>query len=207
MPASLPKHVAFTADSSFGLVKSFAQQVFDLQIPVASFLLLSTSEPADFSATIDSLCQFFTDIAGWDYLPKNQVKVSVLGRWYDLPGRVVDRIKGAVEETKDYDKFFLNLCVNYDGQDEIVAACQLIAMQVKSEKLDPLAITKELVKENLYCSYFIPPDLIVKTGARLLPNLLLWDSPKAVIFFPGKEWLLLKPADFEDALKYYQQAY
>lgn len=209
MPIRFPKHVAFAADSmnSLSLVRSFVQQVFGMQVPVASFLLLADRQPSDFSASMDSLSQFFHELTNWGYLQKNQVKVSVLGRWYDLPGRVVDRIKECIEETKDYDKFFLNLCVNYDGQEEIVAACQLVAMQVKAGKIDPPSITREIVKENLYSSYFIPPDLILKAGNLVLPSLFLWDSPNAVIFFPGKDWQLLGPADFEKALDYYQQAY
>ena len=84
--------------------------------------------------------------------------------------------KQVIESTKDYDFFFTNFCINYSGHDEIVDACRLIARQVKAGKIDPNSISRETIKENLYSSYFIPPDLIIKNGKATISGLLLWDS-------------------------------
>ena len=136
-------------------------------------------------------------------LHKDQIKVSVIGKWYDLPERVVSPIREIVDSTKDYDKFFVNFCVNYDGHDEIVDACRLIARQVRSEKLDPESISSEIIKENLYTSYFISPDLIIENNHEF-SGILLWDSKNSIILFTNKEWHEYTKNDFLNAIEKFQ---
>jgi undecaprenyl diphosphate synthase len=222
----LPKHIAFTVEDSlesaeekkvplseqlekdFSLVKAVVMNAFHLKIPVLTFLLLpeKMKESEHFSTMMDAIAQFFTGFSQWDYISKNQVKISILGKWYDLPGRVVEAVKKTIEETKDYDHFFLNFCVNYDGQEEIVSAAQLVSRQVKLGRIDPSSITRETIKENLYSSYFIPPDIIVKTGkSRSLGGVLLWDSVNATIYFSEKPWSDFSKKDFLKAVEIYQK--
>ena len=119
-----------------------------------------------------------------------------------MPGKIIDPIKSLLDETKDYDQFFFNLCINYNGQEEIVDACRLVARQIKAEKLEPESITKDTIKENCYSSYFLPPTLIVKTGlSQSIPGLLLWDSSHSKIVFARKYWPELKIADLLRAIK------
>jgi len=90
----------------------------------------------------------------------------------------------------------LNLCVNYHGQEEIVDACKLIARQIKAGVIESKAISKELIKENLYSSYFLAPDLLVKTGLkRSWSSLLLWDSSDANYYHVDKPFNDLTEAD------------
>ena len=80
------------------------------------------------------------------FLIDNKIKVSVLGKWYDLQQNVVSAIRKIGEETKDYDSFFVNFCVNYDGQDEILDAFKLIGRQIKAGKMDPDLLKKDMIK-------------------------------------------------------------
>jgi undecaprenyl diphosphate synthase len=226
LKSKLPKHLAFTVEDGirtaeeqeipvneqlnkdFSLVQNVILTGFQLKIPVLTFLLMPEhlKDSPHFSILMDCISEFVTELSQWSYINDNKVKVSVLGKWYDLPGRVVESIKKVLEETKDYDGFFLNLCVNYDGQEEIVSAAQLIARQVKADKLDPSSITKETIKESLYSSYFIPPDLIVKTGTRrTFGGILLWDSTNSTIYFTGKPWSEFSKKDFLNAIELYQK--
>jgi undecaprenyl diphosphate synthase len=128
----------------------------------------------------------------------NQIKISILGKWYDMPVQILESIKKSITETKDYDKYFLNLCINYDGQQEIVDACKIIAMKIKNGKLDPEAITKEDIKENLYTSYFLPPDMIIKTGKqKKTKGFMLWDSTNSEIYFTEEDWEKFSAKEFE----------
>ncbi|MFH0977942.1 MAG: undecaprenyl diphosphate synthase family protein [Candidatus Woesearchaeota archaeon] len=209
----LPKHIAIVCEDSsdevkrdYALVGKIAMFCFKQKIPVVSFLLLPepSKQTAEFSQAMDGLSQFFKVLSSWDYITKNQVKVSVIGKWYDLPGRVVDPIKAVLDLTRDYDRHFLNFCVNYDGQGEIVASAQVIARLVKQGKLDPSAIGKEHVKENLYSSYFIPPDLIIKTGRQnCTRGIFLWDSASSTVYFSGKPWTDFAKDDISKALSFY----
>ena len=95
----------------------------------------------------------------------------------------LEAVKKTLDETKDYDSFFVNFCLNYDGQEEIVDSCKLIIKQILANKLSESAINREIIKENLYTSYFIPPDLIIKSGEQKETSFLLWDSVGASIYF------------------------
>jgi undecaprenyl diphosphate synthase len=101
--------------------------------------------------------------------------VSVFGKWYGLPSKAVDAIKSCVEQTDGYDKFFLNFCVFYDGKEEIVDSCRVIGRRIKAEKIDADAVDSEMVREGLYTSYFLPPELVIINGEKRLNGFMLWD--------------------------------
>ena len=179
-----PKHLAMTMEGivtwsrndkvdlkeayrkSFVILKNILKIQVKENITILTVLVLPASYNKEgdlFPVLVDALTQFLNEMKEDPLVHKNQIKISALGKWYDMPGRLVDNIKDITNETRDYDSFFLNLCINYNGQEEIVDAFRLIGRQVKSEKVDPELVSREMVKENLYSSYFIPPDLIIKT--------------------------------------------
>lgn len=188
------------------LIKSAIKTQVNSNIPILTIYVMQSDikEDESFSVMIDAIITLLKDVLGSEMINKNMVKISALGKWYDLPGRAVEVIKEAIDKTKEYDNFFLNLCVNYDGQQEIVDACRLIARQIKAEKIDIDSIGKDTIKENVYSSYFLPPDLIIKNGENnIIPGLLLWDSVNTKIFFTGKLWPDFKESDFTKALESY----
>lgn len=172
-------HVAVALEQ-LDQAKALIEQALAAKLPMLTVLL----PEKDF----DTLAAWWGTLAGWQLLREHQVRVAVLGKWYKLPENVVEQIKKTVTETKDFDKHFLNLCVNYDGQEEIVDACKLMAMQVKLGRLSPEGITRDMLKENLYSSGTLPPDIIILPSDRL-NTFLLWDAAKAkvVIGDPGEE--------------------
>jgi undecaprenyl diphosphate synthase len=193
---------------SFGIVEDIIRLQVKLGIPIVTIYVLpeTSKKSQQFSYLLDGFVQFLDRISFGEMINRNKIKVTVLGKWYDLPGRVVEHIKSTIEETRDYDSYFLNFCVNYDGREEIVDACRIVAKQVQSKKLNPEAITKETIKENLYSSYFIPPDMIIKNGTRADPGtLLLWDSPYSYLYFTGKLFPETKKLDIIRAIKEYQK--
>ena len=175
-----------------------------LNIPILTIFLLRSGQHTDHvDLIIDSMAQCFEELTKNQALSENQIKVAVLGKWYNLPGRLVDAIKCLIDETKYFDKFFLNLCVNYNGQQEIADACRLIAHRVEADKLDPEAITPAIIKEDLYSSYFIAPDLVIINGKKTLNSFMLWDISQATIYFTGKDWPDFKITDFKKAVDLY----
>lgn len=193
---------------SFTILKNIIRIQTKHNITILTVLVLPASvkkNTENFSVLIDGLIDFFKETKEDPLIHKNKIKISVLGKWYDLPGRLVDPIKEVTNETKEYDHFFLNLCINYNGQEEIADAIRLIGRQIKAEKIDPGLIGKETVKENLYSSYFIPPDLIIKTGLKhTIPGVLLWDSIYSKLYFADKYWPDLKVSDLIKAFKEFQ---
>jgi tritrans,polycis-undecaprenyl-diphosphate synthase [geranylgeranyl-diphosphate specific] len=178
-----------------------------LNIPITTFYMMTTKtqELEHFSDIIDTLTEFFNDLADKELIHKNKIKISVLGKWYNLPGKFVDSIKNLIEKTREYDSYFVNFCINYSGKEEIVDAVKLIARQIKADKLGAEMINKELIKENTYSSYFLPPDLIIINGSKRTSDLLLWDSPNAKVYFTNKLWPDFNRIELMDAIREYQK--
>lgn len=203
--ADMPRHIAIAMEKEpkpmhtinledmynkrASLIKDLMNTQIKFNIPIMTIFLLSVNAKNSeiFSFLVDDLAKFFNKLIEDKMIFKEQIKVSILGKWYDLPERIVNPIKEIIESTKDYDRFFLNFCVNYDGHEEIADACRLIARQIKAEKIDPESINNQLIKENLYSSYFISPDLIIE-NSKEFSGLLLWDSKDSMIFFTDKQW-------------------
>jgi len=222
-----PKHVAITMGGiaqwakenkklldeaykeSFLILKSTIKSQVRMDIPVLTLYLLPENMKKDteeFLKLISEIELFFKEIVSSNIITKNRIKISVLGKWYSLPSKAVESIKKAIDATKDYDDFFLNFCINYDGKEEIIDACKLLAMQVRVGKLDPDAINKELIKENIYSSYFLPPDLVITNDTKKqLPDLLLWDSPNSKIYFTDKLWPDFSKIEFTNAVEEFKK--
>jgi undecaprenyl diphosphate synthase len=224
--ASMPKHIAMTVGGlgrwsnrtgeehkeaykqAFSKVEDMIRFQTCFDIPIITLYMINSriNQSADFSVMVDAMAEFFKSLSQNNDVLKNKVKISILGKWYDLPGRVVENIKQVIDETKDYDNFFMNLCINYDGREEIVDACRIILRKALLEKMDPDAVDADMIKDNIYSSYFLPPDLIVKTGTgKRLHGFLLWDSTQAMIYFSDVLWPEFKEKDFINAIKYYQE--
>ena len=216
------RHIAFSLNGIDKWAKNHNQELLDAwnesflavrelisfqvknDIPIFTFnvLPMELKERDNFSLIVDSLVEFFNHLLLSEIIKKNQIKISDLGKWYDLPGRLVESIKKITVETKDYDKFFVNLCINYDGQEELIDSFRIIARKIKSSILDPDSITKEEIKDNIYSSYFVPPDVLVITGKRkFFGGFLLWDSVKSRVYFSDKLWPDIKSDDLKEIIQ------
>lgn len=227
MDISMPKHIGITTDGiekwalknnisyedaykrNFLIIKSTMKLQVRLKIPILSFYIMDQNvdkESEYYPHLLDAIVNMFNNVSNNEFINENKIKISVLGKWYNLPGRVVDSIKNAINETKDYDGFFVNFCINYNGQEEIVDAIKILGMQIKSGRMDPELIDKDLIKENLYSSYFLPPGLMIKNGNRReTSGFLLWDSVNTKICFTNKLWPDFDKTEFLDAIKDYQK--
>lgn len=188
-----PKHLAFTTvglkdnpGPGFQLIHQLIDEQVKQKIPVFTFYIAHKNPHPDVMA---AFTYFLESEALKKQLNQNRIKITALGKWYDLPQHTVNAVKKILDETKDYDTHFLNFCINYDGQEEIVDACKLIIKQIFANKISESAISEETIKENLYTSYFIPPDVIIKSGPdQKQSSFLLWDSVGAKLYFTGKSF-------------------
>ena len=186
-------------DKYFGFLLGLIEQQVKSLTPIFTIYLLPDSDHHNLEF-YERMSDFFNELSQNSVISQNNIKVSIFGKWYKLPGKAVESLKKTMEETKDYDGFFINFCVNYDGQEEIADACRLIAKQVQLGRIDPEMISKDAIKENLYSSYFMPPDILFIYGDRKLSGLLLWDSVGAKVVFADKSFMEFDEKDFERLL-------
>ncbi len=185
------------AEKHLGILNELIEWQVKKDLPILTINLAQTPEEYKFF-----LKNFFDDLAGSSIISDNQTRIFVVGKWYDLSPSIVDSIKNVMSKTKDYDKFFLNLCVNYDGQDEIASSLKLMARKIEAQKLQVEDVTKEMIKENLFTSYFLPPQLMIEPG-NTFSGVLLWDSQGAVVHFTGKNWLDFDKKHLDEGVELY----
>lgn len=180
---NIPKHVIVNLFSSKTPSKELfikrlktAEQIIFLQpklkIPILTINLMSKKYLPEY---LDILVEYFYKLKKSMIIHQNSVRISALGKWYDLPGRVVEPIKEVIDDTKDYDTFFLNFCINYSPREEITDASKIIARKIEVKKLSLENVDNKEVKDNLYSSSFLPAELIIEQGDKF-SGTLLWDS-------------------------------
>lgn len=135
---------------------------------------------------------------------RDGIRFNVLGRIQNLPKDEQKILKEAMEKSRSYNKFIFNVCLAYDGQEEIVDAVKSIIKQgIKQEK-----INEEIIKQNLYTKNIPPPDLIIRTGMnpeQRLSGFLLWDSSYAELHFTKTLWPDFTIEELKSILEDYQK--
>jgi len=118
---------------------------------------------------------------------EEKVNFNVIGRVYLLPKDVRIKINELIEFTKENDQNFINLCIMYDGQEEIVDAVkEIIKNGVKVED-----VNRDVIKNHLYTRDFPEVDYIIRTGMNdgaRISGFLLWDASYAEFKFRTDLW-------------------
>ena len=200
----VPKHIAVEMnmhnENSFSNLVDIINYQVKINLPIMTICLLHGEPNEEY---VKELATFISSLVS-DTFKSKGVKFSVFGKWYNLPNAIVESIKNLIDSTKDNQDYYVNFCINYSGQEEILDACKLIARKVVAGKLDPDAITIDTIKENVYSSYFIPPELIIVNG-KSKSGLLLWDSVDACLYFTHKSAIDFDKSDIIDAISFYQK--
>jgi len=138
---------------------------------------------------------------------KKGVRVRTLGDTGALPKRAQRAIAKTCRETQANDRIDLVLCLNYGGQQEILAglraAYQWVSSQPDIEKA--LAeINEDHFRTFLWCGDLLPVDLIIRTGdEHRISNFFLWDAAYAELYFSKQYWPAFSYEDFKAALDDY----
>jgi len=110
-----------------------------------------------------------------DNLMEKGVCLRVIGRMEELSSDLRKKIHQVMLRTQNNRDFFLNLAINYGGQEEIVDAARAISKLVEKGKLSSQAIDVELFSKYLYTADLPYPDLLIRTGGEFrVSNFLLW---------------------------------
>lgn len=130
-------------------------------------------------------------------LHKENIRVRFLGSNDKLSDQIIKAITSAEELTKNNTAGTLALCLNYGGQQEIVAAVN------SALKNDPTKqeITAQDIEQNLYGADIPPIDFMIRTsGEKRLSNFMLWRVSYSELYFTDTYWPAFTVSDLEIAL-------
>ncbi|MGD1908354.1 MAG: isoprenyl transferase [Leptolyngbyaceae cyanobacterium] len=135
-----------------------------------------------------------------------QVRIQFVGDLAALPKSLQSEIDRAVTATQDNQGILFTVATNYGGRQEIIQACQAIALQVQQGEMNPTDIDETLFSQYLYTADTCDPDLLIRTSGEMrISNFLLWQLAYAEIYVTNTLWPDFDQAEFHQALCAYQQ--
>lgn len=129
-------------------------------------------------------------------LHKEQVRVSILGKWEELfPAPLKAVFKNVIEKTGAYNRLHLTFLMGYDGREEMLEAMNRI-------KANGETVSAAAVKRNLWTHELPPVDLVIRTGGEphWSSGFMMWDVADAQLYFTETLWPAFTPAEFRKAV-------
>ncbi|MCK5794446.1 MAG: isoprenyl transferase [Anaerolineales bacterium] len=135
-------------------------------------------------------------------LHEDGVQLRHIGRLDKIDQELRDKVKEAIQLTKDNKTLILNIAFNYGGRDEILHAVkQLMEDGHKAEDLD-----EDLFAKYLYTAGSPDPDLIIRTsGEYRSSNFLIWQGAYSEWYFTSTYWPDFGREELHQALTVYDQ--
>ena len=140
-------------------------------------------------------------------LNKNNIRLEYIGRDYELPDDVQERMNWARQSTAHNTGMILTLALNYSARSELVDAFRsMVNAASQNGGLDHLRIDEETVSRHLYTRHLPDPDLVVRTSGEMrLSNFLLWQLAYAEIYVTPTLWPDFRGVQLLEGIMEYQK--
>nr|QIQ56014.1 cis-prenyl transferase 5 [Eremophila denticulata subsp. trisulcata] len=139
---------------------------------------------------------------------RENIRVSLIGDSTKLPKQLQLLLADAVETTQNNSGLHLIIAANYSGKNDLVQACQRIALEVKDGHIEPEDVNELSIERELEtnCTDYPNPDLLIRTSGELrLSNFLLWQLAYTELYFSESLWPDFGEEEFLEALCSFQQ--
>lgn len=137
-------------------------------------------------------------------LHKENVRIRVIGDRENLRSDILPLLLEAEETTQRNTALTLVIAFNYGSRDEMTRAMRKIGEEVKAGRIEPEAISAELIDAHLDTRDIPDPDLIIRTsGEERLSNFLLWQAAYSEFVFVPEFWPDFNRALFLSTLETY----
>lgn len=153
-------------------IKGIASACRQWEVDTVSFWVWSTEnwgrEQGQVEFVMKLAEEFLSQRSFFDELKQNRVRFRQIGRKDRLPVLVGRTIHTLEEETKNFDRYKLNLVMDYGGLDEVARAAGRMFEVFRQGEFDP-----ETLKRNpqgilgfLDTAAQVVPDLVIRTGVK-----------------------------------------
>ena len=136
----------------------------------------------------------------------NNVRVKMIGDRTRFDQDIIDGINRLERETKDNTGLTFVIAVNYGGRNELTRAVRKLAADCCAGKLEPSAITEQVVNSYLDTADIPDPDLLIRTSGELrLSNYLLWQLAYTELYVTDCLWPDFNQEELEKAILSYNR--
>ncbi len=137
-----------------------------------------------------------------DELHAQGVCLNHLGSMSGVEPGLQERVRRALELTKNNDRLILNVAFNYGGRAEILHAVR----QILADGISPDELTEELFSSYLFTRGLPDPDLVIRTSGELrISNFLIWQAAYAEYYPTPTYWPDFGREDLYEAIVAYNQ--
>jgi undecaprenyl diphosphate synthase len=189
-------------------VLEIAKEAKSMNIPYLTLFAFSTENWSRPELEVKGLFQLLNEFVSkyLKTLHEDQVRLVISGRMEGLPQPTQKLLLKAMEDTKSYQRYTLNICVNYGGQDEIVRATQKAINAVQNGLIKIEDITPMTFHQFLDTAILPPVDCLVRTsGEQRISNFLLYQIAYAELVFVTKSWPDFRAADLQQVIETFQE--
>ena len=138
-------------------------------------------------------------------LHENNVKLTTIGAFQDLPESARKGIEEGIKLTKNNTGLNLNLALSYGSRQEIIQAIKHIAKMIDLDKLKIDDINIEQFEKLLYTNEMPDPDLLIRTGGEFrISNFLLWQIAYTEIYVTDAYWPAFREKKLLEAILEFQ---
>ncbi len=129
-------------------------------------------------------------------------RICHLGTLEGLDAKLQEKVKKALELTRNNRRITVCIAFNYGGRAEILEA----ARRIVREGLQAEAIDEAVFRRHLYSPDMPDPDLIIRTGGEMrISNFLLWQSAYSEYYSLPTYWPDFGRDEIEKALIEFSQ--
>jgi len=221
----LPKHIAIIMDGngrwatrkglprSFGhkqgvsVLKKILKAAKNLGCKVITVYAFSTENWTRPSKEVDFLINLFSEVLRneIDEIHEESTKIKFIGDLSPFPENLKKIISSSESQTKNNNKFLLNVCVNYGGRQEIVKVAKELALKSSSGEIKACEVNEELFNSELLTGGIKDPELLIRTsGEKRISNFLLWQLAYSEIYISEVMWPDFNEFEFLKAIIDYQ---
>lgn len=136
----------------------------------------------------------------------NNVRVKMIGDRTRFDQDIIDGINRLERETKDNTGLTFVIAVDYGGRDELTRAVRKLAADCCAGKLEPSAVTEQVLNSYLDTADIPDPDLLIRTSGELrLSNYLLWQLAYTELYVTDCLWPDFNQEELEKAIIAYNR--
>lgn len=171
-------------------------------IEYLTFYAFSTENWSRPRAEITGLMHILSDVIDreLDELNEEGARLVHIGHLDGLSKALQEKVRYAIDLTKENTRITIVLAFNYGGRDEIIHAIK----NILKDNVDPEEVNEALVSNYMFTCDIPDPDLVIRTsGEKRTSNFLTWQTVYSEWYFPEVYWPDFSEEELRKAIEEY----
>lgn len=190
-------------------IGEFLEWADEVGVEVVTLWMLSTDnlsrDPKELRELLLIITSTVTELAD-----TQKWRLSVVGDLNHFPADVAEKLRAAVDSTRDLSALQVNVAVGYGGRAELVDAVRELLVDADNAGKSLAEVAQNLCADDITARLYTrgqpDPDLVIRTsGEQRLSGFMLWQSAHSEFYFCETYWPDFRKVDFLRALRSFAQ--